>query len=77
MNQTCENDKKPNFGPDFGPVCPNFGLKNFSVIIMSTSSYVLLQAIILCNFKGNYRTKLEEMVKNVNSGPISLRLAQI
>ena len=23
INQTSENDKKPNFGPDFGPLGPN------------------------------------------------------
>ena len=25
MNQTWENDKKPSFGPDFGPFDPNLG----------------------------------------------------
>ena len=29
MNQTYENDEKPNFGPDFGPFGPNFGPKFF------------------------------------------------
>ena len=29
MNQTCKNDKKPNFGPDFGPFGPNLGPKKF------------------------------------------------
>ena len=30
MNQTWENGKKPNFGPDFGPFSPKFGSqKNF------------------------------------------------
>ena len=25
INQTCENDKKPNFGLDFGLLWPKFG----------------------------------------------------
>ena len=28
MNQTCENGKKPNFEPNFGPFGPNMGLQN-------------------------------------------------
>ena len=51
MNQTCENAKKPNFGPDFDPFHPNLGPKLFFVSFTSTSSYKLFQAIILCNLK--------------------------
>ena len=29
MNQTWKNDKKPNFGPDFGTFGPNLGHKFF------------------------------------------------
>ena len=29
MNQTWENDKKPNFGPDFGLFGTNLGPQNF------------------------------------------------
>ena len=29
MNQTWENGKKPNFGPDFGPFGPNLGPQTF------------------------------------------------
>ena len=55
---------KPNSGPDFylfdpnlGPILagygPNLVPKNFFVGFTSTRSYGLLQAIIVCNFKGN------------------------
>ena len=33
MNQTWENSKKPDFGPDFGPFGLNFGPKIFSQIL--------------------------------------------
>ena len=29
MNQTWENDKKPNFGPNFGSFGPTLGTKHF------------------------------------------------
>ena len=29
MNQTCENGKKPNFVPDFGPFWPKFGPQKY------------------------------------------------
>ena len=29
MEQICENDRKPSFGPNFGPFGPNFGSKIF------------------------------------------------
>ena len=29
MNQTWENDKKPNSGPDYGPFAENLGAKTF------------------------------------------------
>ena len=33
MNQTSENAKKPNFGPDFGPFRRNLGPKKFSCVL--------------------------------------------
>ena len=35
-NQTCENGKKPKFGPDFGPFGPNLGPKIFFVDFATT-----------------------------------------
>ena len=29
MNEAWENDKKPNFGPDFGPFAPKLSSQNF------------------------------------------------
>ena len=29
MIQPQENNKKPHFGPDLDPLCPNLGLQNF------------------------------------------------
>ena len=40
MNQTQENDKKPNWDPQF-----------FFMDFTSAKRYTLMQAIILCNFK--------------------------
>ena len=41
-----KNNKKPNFGLDFGPFDP-------IVSFTSTSNYTLFQAIIICNLKVN------------------------
>ena len=49
-NQTWKDDKKPNLGPDFGP---NLVPQIFFVGFFSTRYYILLQAIIVCNFKKN------------------------
>ena len=38
INQTWENSKKPNFGPDFGLIGPNLGPKIFFVGLTSTTS---------------------------------------
>ena len=38
MNQACENNKKPNFGPDFGLFGPNLDSKIFFASFTSTSS---------------------------------------
>ena len=38
MNQTWENDKKPNFGADFGPFGPNVGLQICFAGLTSSSS---------------------------------------
>ena len=53
MNQTWKNDKKPNFGPDFGPFGPNMDPKKSFCVFTSTSNTTLFQAIILCNLKEN------------------------
>ena len=36
MNQTWDSGKKPNFGPDFGPLWPKFGPNIFFVDFNST-----------------------------------------
>ena len=79
INQTWENGKKPNFGPDFCPFWPKFGPQFFLFFVGATSirCYTLLQTIIVCNFKENQRTKLEKMAKNLVLGPIFAQLAQI
>ena len=33
MNEVWENDKKPNFGPDFGPFAPKLPAKIFSRVL--------------------------------------------
>ena len=63
--------KKTNFRPNFGPpIC-------FFVSFISTNSYALFQTIILCNLKENQLSKLQKMAKNLISGLILSRLAQI
>ena len=49
----------------------------FFVGFTSTTLYALLQAITVCNFKENLRTKLEKIAKNLVSKPILAPLAQI
>ena len=51
MNQTWENSKKPNFGPNFGPFRPHIFL--FCVDFISISGKTLFQVIILCNLNEN------------------------
>ena len=54
MNQTLDNDKKPNFESDFGPLWPKFGPKIFFFVgFISARCYTLLQAVTVCNFKEN------------------------
>ena len=38
MNEAWENEKKPNFGPDFGPHTPNLPSKFFFEISSPTNS---------------------------------------
>ena len=38
MNQTWENNKEPNFGPNFGLFDPNLGPKNFLKVFISNGS---------------------------------------
>ena len=58
MNQTWKNDKKTNFGPNFGSFWPNFGLKNFFSKVLfpldvrnfcNPSLYVILRKTNLTN----------------------------
>ena len=70
MNQTWENDEKPNFGPDFGPFDPNLGPQNFFDGFTSTRCWTLSKAIIVCNFKENVWSKLKKVAKNLILGLI-------
>ena len=51
--------------------------KCFFVDFTFTRCQTLLQAIIACNFKQNYRTKLEKMAENLVLGLILALLPQI
>ena len=53
MNQTLENDKKPNFGLHFGPNLVLIFFFFFFFDFTSTRCYTLLEAIIVCTFKEN------------------------
>ena len=59
INQTLKNDKKTNFGPNFGP----FAQFSF-VVFKSSKSWTLFQAIILCNLK-----EVEKIAKPTNFWP--------
>ena len=51
MNQTWQNDKKPNVGPYFGPFGPNLVPQRCFTGFTFTCSWTLFEAIILCNLK--------------------------
>ena len=53
MNQTSENGKKTNFGPNIGLFGPNLVINFFFVGFTSIRCYTLLQVIIVSNFKEN------------------------
>ena len=63
MNQTWENNKKTNFGPNFGVFGSNLGPKNFFASFTSSSSYHLMQ------FKGKLMNQTWENSKRPNSEP--------
>ena len=65
-------------GPILAQIFPALP-KKFFWSFASAKYYALLQAIIVCNFKENYRTKLEKMTKNKKLvlGQILNPLAQI
>ena len=63
MNQTWENNKKTNFGPNFGVFGSNLGPKNFFASFTSSSSYHLMQ------FKGKLMNQTWENSKRPNFGP--------
>ena len=60
-------------GPILAQIFPALP-KKFFLSFASAKCYALLQAVTVCNFKENYRTKLEKMAKKLVLGPI---LAQI
>ena len=66
-------------GPILAQIFPALP-KKFFWSFASAKYYALLQAIIVCNFKENYRTKLEKMAKNkktsfgTNFGPFGSNL---
>ena len=51
--------------------------KKIFLSFVPAKCYSLLQAVTVCNFKENYRTKLEKMAKKLVLGPILDPLAQI
>ena len=53
MNQTWENDKKSNSGPDFGLLSQNLGSQIFFAGSTFPSDWTLFQPIILCSLKEN------------------------
>ena len=55
------------------PALPILFLWSFAI----ARCYELLRAVIVCNFKENYRTKLEKMAKEVVLGLILDPLAEI
>ena len=63
IKQTWKNDRKPSFRINLAQIFPALP-KKFFWSFASAKYYALLQAIIVCNFKENYRTKLEKMTKN-------------
>ena len=65
MNQTWENGKKLNFGPNFGSLGPNLGHPNFFREFYLYKMFNMSQAIIVCNFKENFWSKLKKMAKNL------------
>ena len=64
MKQTWENNKKTNFGADFGPFLAEiWSPKFFFVGFISTWCYTLLQAIIVCNLKENLMNQTLKIAK--------------
>ena len=79
MNQPWENGEKPNFEPplaQFGPNLTPLPKKNFRGFYLCCS-YRLFQVTIISNFKKTWWTKFEKTAKNLISGRILARLAQI
>ena len=67
VNQTLKNDEMINFGHNFSLFGPNLGLQNS---FWGFYLQVLSQAIIVCNFKENVRSKLNKTAKNLILGLI-------
>ena len=68
VKQIWENGQKPSFRTNFDPnfPCPP---QNFFFFwsFASAKCYALLQAVIVCNFKENCKTKIEKMAKKKTS----------
>ena len=67
MNQTWENAKKPNFGPDFGPFGPNLGSNFFPEFYL----YQLLDSVLSyypMQFKGKLKNQTWQNGKKTNFG---------
>ena len=78
MNQTCENGKKSNFGPDFGLFWPKFGPQKFFWWVLP-----LLDVIHYCKLslykisKKANEQNMRKWQKNLVSGTILALLTQI
>ena len=80
MNQTLENSKKPNFGPDFGYFGSNASPKKFFLSFTSTRCYHVTHCCMLSLYAISRKTNepnLEKWQKNLVSGVIVARLFQI
>ena len=77
MNQTWENGKNPNFGPNFGTFVPNLGFNFFLWILplldVTTCCKLLLYAIS----RETNEPNLKKWQKKLVLGPILAPLAQI
>ena len=70
MNQTWENGKYPNFGPNFGPFGPNLGPQNFSswVIPLLDVKHCRKLSLYPRNFKNINRTSRKHMIQTQEIG---------
>ena len=69
MNPTLKNDKKPNFGSDFGSFGPNLGPQFFAVGFTSTSKLDIVSSYHPMQCKGKLMNQTWENNKKHNFGP--------